>query len=464
MMFYLSICRQSYLHHEMSSVRTLPPIAPQAISPYEQIRQKSRSSKRWKSKPKDLPIQTVTSKTTELVSEDVYLMDNKSRRITSNLLANSLTARLRKNLPEGVIENDTIKKIRRDSLKDFVYLDNLQRQFTSEMQRENSRLDKESYQLLKRQKQLHKQSEIQRRKHDKLASSLRSRSDLSSASLPPLLFDEANQSLDQTKETFPEFAFVDKNDQSHVKVFKLKGVYQPMNKYSSRIEPFEISSKEKEDNKTPVDDAGSRLPDTVMPIDLGPKTSRSSKKGLRVSWSRQSKYYADVPRVDTARTDAQASQTDNRSETASPASCMKGHPRRMFNSRLSMRSDTFLIQSSKTFKGRRKVETIGLQWKLPPRTPSHPVPEMVPQPKLLKEPNPGLSHNLMPVTTAMQKEGLSAKKVCWQVQKPQNLSQMESYRSWLQKLEMLKCRESVESSLHHIPDRTHLSVMTQPAC
>ena len=449
----------------MPSTRLLPHISNEQNAPYESIRQKSRNSKRWKHRQKEPPDNKLTLKTTELVREDVYLMDSKSKRISANLLANSLTARLRKNLPEGVMDHEHIKKIRRDSLKDFVHLDNLQRQFNSEMQRENSRLDKETYHLLKRQKQLQKHSEMQRRKHDKLSSSLRSRSDLSSASLPPLLLDECNQSVDQTKEVFPEFAKVDKDDQSHVKVFKLKGVYQPMNKYHNRIEPFQVTSK---DSVNKVEQTNgehtARSVETMTAIDLGPRTSRTMRKGLRVSWSRQSKYYVEAPRMDTARTDGQTAYVDSRSENTSPDASIKGQPRRMFNSRLSMRSDSFLIQSSKTFKGRRKVETVGLQWKLPPKAPTHPVPEMAPQVKPIREPNQGRSRNLVPVTSALAKEGLSAKTVCWQVQKPQRLSQMENYTSWLGKLELLKCRESVESSLHQIPDRAHLSVMSQPAC
>lgn len=442
----------------MATTRVLPPISNPQYTPYEHIRQKSRVSKWRKNKRKELSDQTVTHKTTELVCEDVYLMDTK-RRLPANLLANSLTARLRRNLPDGVIENETINKIRRDSLKDFIHLDNLQRQFNSEMQRENSRLDKESYQLIKRQKQLQKQSEIQRRKNDKIASSVRSRSDLSSASLLPILYDDGNQSV-ATKEEFPEFAYVDKNDQSHVKVFKLKGIYQPMNKYSSRIEPFEVTPKLKPEKKErastqePVN-----LADSVIPLDTAPKSARVSKKGLRVSWSRQSKYYSDAGGEETG---VQPLQCDIRSETMSPDR-LPVSPRRVFHSRLSTRSDTFLIQASKTFKGRRKVETIGLKWKLPPRTPSHPVPEMEPLQRPVKEPNAGLSHNLMPVTTALEKEGMSTRKLCWSVKRPQCLSKMETYQSWLEKLELLKSRESVESSLQHIPDRAHLSVMTQPA-
>lgn len=449
----------------MTSVKSLPPIPSTQNATFDNIRQKTRYNKWWKCKSKRSDNLTVTTKTTELVCEDVYLMDNQRKRITANLLANSLTARLRKNLPDGCIENETIKKIKRDSLKDFIHLDNLQRQFTSEMQRESSRLDKESYQLLKRQRQLQKQSEMQRRKNDKLSASLRSRSDLSSASLPPLLYDDRNQSVEPTKEVYPEFAGVDKDDQSYVKVFKIKGVYKPMNKYCSRIEPFEVSAKDKVNKKENVSDQESvRLAVNEVPLDLPPKSSRMSKKGLRVSWSRQSKYYNDIPPNDSARTDAQTTTYDLRPESVSPDQSVKAAGRRMFHSRLSVRSDTFLLQNSKTLRGRRKVETIGLQWKLPPRLPSHPVPDMDPTPQYAKSPNPGLSHNLMPVTTAMEKEGLSTKKVCWQVQRPQCLSKMETYKTWLEKLELLKSRESVDSSLHHIPDRAHLSVMTQPAC
>lgn len=390
----------------------------------------------------------------ELVREDVYLMDNKHKRLTANLLANSLTTRLRKNLPDGDVDNDTIKRIRRDSLKDFVHLDNLHKQYTNEMNREASRLDKESSQLIKRQKQLQKHSEVQRRTQDKLESSIRSRSGLSSASLLPLIMNNENTIVEKQKETFPEFASVDKDDQSHVKVFKLNGIYQPTNKYSSRIEPLEISPREKLSTMENNIQESLKLADNDSPVDLSSK-SRMSKKSLRVSWSRQSRYYPDgTSEVDSIRspgpeerTDTRISQADTRSNTSrlDRTIRVKTPASRNFNSsRMSTRSDTFLLLNKKTNNVRRKIETIGLKWKIPPIAPvAHTVIQAIPLRQPVKAPaHNGLSHNLMPVTTAMNKEGTSTRKTCWHVQKVQSISTVQMYKAWLEKLDMLKNSEA----------------------
>ncbi|KAL4238890.1 hypothetical protein ACF0H5_003597 [Mactra antiquata] len=398
----------------------------------------------------------------ELVQEDIYLMDNRNRRATINLLANSLTARIKKNLPDGTVDNDAIRKMRRDSLKEFAQLDNLHRQYTSEMHREASRLDKETFQILKRQKQLHKQSEMQRRSQDRLESSMRSRSGMSSASLPPLEDNSGANTADQRDE-FPEFATVDKDDQSNVKVFKLNGIYQPTNKYKSRIEPLDIG-REKPTVKENNLQESLKMADKSSPVDLPPK-SRMTKKNLRVSWSRQSRYYPDDASeigsvMSQARTETRMSQVDMRSSNASPDRASNVHskaPRRNFNSRMSVRSDTFLLQ--KQFgRGRQKIETIGLKWKILPGASQHPETEV---PRLSVK-QPEVSHNLMPVTTAMQKEGRNTKKVCWQVQKIQNLSSVEMYKAWVRKLEKLKT-SAIDDRLNASPSRSNFTVMTQPA-
>lgn len=448
----------------MSKHTTFPPIHRNEACVVLKSRRRSRRESKKKKEPVLGPI------TKELVREDVYLMDNKNRRFNTNLLANSLTARLRKNLPEGVVENETIQKIRRDSLKDFLHLDNLERQYTSELNRESSRLDKESLQLLKRQKQMQKQSEIQRRKQDRLESSLRSRSGLSSASLFPLLTSNGYSSAEPEKETFPEFSTVDKDDQSHVKVFKLKGVYQPTNKYSSRIEPLELSPRDKTTKENNLQES-LKMADRDSPVDL-PSKSRMSKKGLRVSWSRQSRYYPDgtsetdyirSPSIIEARADTRISHADTRSDVNSPNREIgtKSPMKRTFNSRLSMRSDTFLFQNKQNYKGRRKIETIGLKWKIPPGVESNPVVEPTSPRPVTKQANhnQGLSHNLMPVTKALDKEGMSTRKKCWHVQKIQSVSTVEMYKAWLEKLEMLKTNE-VKDRSRNIHSRA--TVMTQP--
>ena len=429
-----------------------------------------RSSRRGSIRNRENQDTAPVTRVTELVSEDIYLMDNKVRKVNTNLLANSLTARLRKNLPDGTVENETIQKMRRDSLKDFVYLDNLEKQYANELSRESSRLDKESLQVLKRQKQMQRQSEVQKRKLDKLESSMRSRSGLSSASLFPLLnMTNGTNSVEQETEPFPQFASVDKDDQSHVKVFKLNGIYQPTNKYSSRIEPLDISPRDKPVVKENNIQESLKLADKESPSDLPPK-SRMSKKGLRVSWSRQSKYYPDgrsevdnirSPSVSETRADTRLSHYDARSDASSPdrEKLNKTPIKRTFNSRLSIRSDTFLLQSKLRPKGRRKIETIGLKWKIPPGVEGNTIVEGKPPRPTAKPGTQRVSHNLMPVTTALAKEGMSTKKTCWQVQKVQSLSTVEMYKAWLEKLEMLKTNESRDRTrnLH-----SRATVMTQP--
>ncbi|KAH3847965.1 uncharacterized protein LOC127873762 [Dreissena polymorpha] len=436
----------------------------------------SRKSKRRKFRDRTQPEEELFEKTTVLVREDVFLMDNKVRRVQTNLLANSLTARLKKNLPEGVIENEAINKIRRDSFKDFQHLDNLERQYTSELHRESNRLDKETYQLLKRHKQLQKQSEMSRRKQDKLEASLRSRSGMSSVTLFPIAGESGGGESVVHRDTFPEFASVDKDDMSHVKVFKIKGVYMPTNKYSSRIEPLELSPRDKAalvKENTNIQDS-LRMADNGTPVDL-PSKSRMSKKGLRVSWSRQSRFYPEESLAneslldEMSRTVTQMSFADSRTTALTPDQTVKpmtkrpdGFSNRVFNSRLSVRSDTFLIQNSKHFKGRRKIDTIGLTWKIPPAMQHSPIPECPSPHRHARMSISGVSHNLMPVTTAMQQQGRSTKKVCWQVQKPPPLKSLQMYQSWIEKLEQLKRHDRhYESGLPGIPNRANLSVMTQ---
>jgi len=417
---------------------------------------------------------------TEFVREDVFLMDNKVRRIHTNLLGNSLTARIRRNLPDGVIDMATMDKIRRDSVNDFQRLDSLEKQFSSEFNRESSRLDKESFQMLKRQRHLQKQSELARRKTEKLESALRSRSGLSSASLLPAL-DDTQNGYDVKPEGADKFSTVDKDDNSHVKVFKLHGVFMPTNKYSSRIEPLNLSLKD----KTVVQKDANNIQDSLEmadhnPLDL-PSKSRMSKKGLRVSWSRQSRYYPEDNQTnDLSRTGTQLSFADTRS-VVSPVQdpgaryptkeAGRQLPGRAFNSRLSMRSDTFLLQCNKKLKAKRKVETIGLKWKVPPGSSAgssstireeseHHGGSMTHSHGRPKPQNAGRSHNLMPVTTAMGIQGRSTSQVCWQVQRPPAPSTSELYQAWVAKLEMLKRCEARD--LHGIPSRQNLSVMTQP--
>ena len=125
----------------------------------------------------------------EFVREDVYLINRKSK-IDKNLLANSLTAKLKQNIPADIAVNgDLMNKIRRESLKDLVQLNNLNKQINNEMQIESTRIDSQSQQLMRRQEQMKKQSEYLRKNQEKITSQIRGKSGNTSSkvsSLPSL--------------------------------------------------------------------------------------------------------------------------------------------------------------------------------------------------------------------------------------------------------------------------------------
>lgn len=390
----------------------------------------------------------------EFVREDVYLMDNTNKRLRVNLLANGLISRLRASIPEAGMDNHAIQKIKRDSLKDFMQLDQLNKQFTSEMNRASNRLEQESMKLLHRHKQMQKQSEIQRRQLCRLESSMRSSFESCSMSPLSLAIESGASSVGLENNTFSEFAWVDKDDQSHVKMFKHKGVFQPTNKYMSpsRIESLHISPRGRQTETDSNIHEASRTTDNESPVDLIPK-SRMNKKELSVSWSRQRRIYTKTNSEIVSAisgTVGDSSRADSHSNTINPEneSKIKFTARRL-QSLKSAKNDMFLCKSSRNTQSRCKVETIGLMWKLP-----H---EIGTSEKTCKHksqsPFVGQSHNLMPVTIALNKEGLSTKKQQWQVKQIQSLSTTDMYNKWIEKIELLKSNESIETGLQSLPNR-----------
>ncbi|KAK3597124.1 hypothetical protein CHS0354_038043 [Potamilus streckersoni] len=368
----------------------------------------------------------------ELVCEDVYLMDNKHRRFDKNLLTNSLAARLKQSLPGDVnVTSTVLNKLKRESLKDYMHLANLQRQYSTEMNLESNRLDSESFKVLKRHNHLLKQSEWQRKKQEKIEAQMRAKSSTSSrdssSSLPrisvgnqpeetkhtdslPSAPSSANRRKGRQK-NLEDFAFIDVDDNSHVKVFKKGGIFRPQNKYFSKVEIMEkrqipcFPEKALAEYKTATTEESE-----------SPQPSKSqSRKGLRVTWSSQSKYLGETPETIPS---SEAREVSDELTT------------RTLTTAKSSKSDSVLWRKPLYTNGRSKIETIGIQWKLP----------LGAKPEKLAKPNSGGQHsrNLLPVSMGLQREGTSVSQTRWHVQRMQSLNTYDMYKVWLEKLEVLK--------------------------
>lgn len=377
----------------------------------------------------------------ELVEVDIYLMENKVQRINTNLLANSLRARLRQCIPENVnVGQSAMNKLRRESLKNLVYLDNLNKQYTNEMNLESNRLDKESNQLIKRHNHMKKRSEHQRKKQEKLESQMRTASGFSSVSLLPRLVDSAASNLEtpvqDSRNDLSAFDFVDKDDSSFVKVFKYKGIFRPQNKYGSRND-FNLLPAPKQGGTT---SQVLKIVDSDSPIDLPHKSK--SRKGLSVTWSSQSQYYGNegINDIDSKS----PSRCDTRTETL-PSSMSRTEyndtPDTLV-SKTSVRSDSVMWRKPKYTKGKSKIDSIGLKWQ---------VRQEAKLEKREKRPKNKIVHvrNLVPVTTGLDREGRSPTRMKWHVHQMRSPSAMEMYMEWIEKLDDIK---RAPSSLSKSPD------------
>ena len=399
-------------------------------------------------------------------------MEQTLKQRQKNLLSNSLTVRLR----QSDDNNRAVQhqhNSRRQSLKHLIHLKGLKvshehdvRSHDLNRKRYNSYSQDQSPVLIQKgspnvgQKPERERSVI-------FDPSLRTRSDLSSMSLlPRLAGSESSMSQVSIKEEFPQFAFIDKDDLSHVKVFKLKGIFQPQNKYFNKIEPIEISQKVQLPS-TGVNDGerAGKSPSlaeertgTGSPNDA-PKSrmSRMSRKGLRVSWSRRSQYYSADDDFDDNQSIKSPAQSDihtpkpdgraeSREESVKTPSTTKS---------FSMKSESFFVKKS---HGKRQVNTIGLKWTVPAADIEKPE-ESIRKP--VRRIFGNLSHNLMPVTKALDKSGLSANKMRWRVQTSDSLRKAKSYQNWVDQLVDLKAGR-LETVVDKIPNRANLSVMTQP--
>lgn len=372
----------------------------------------------------------------EFVREDVYLMENKAQRINTNLLANSLRARVRNNVPDNInVGQGAMNRLRRESVKNFAY--NLNKQYTGEMNWESNRLDKESNQLVKRHNHMRKHSEQQKKNQEKLESQLRTRSGFSSVSLLPRLVDSSASGTietpeqDKDKPDFSDFDFVDKEDPSFVKVFKYKGIFQRQNKYGNRND-FDLLKQSGAPNQDANDGSDS-------PVDLPYKSK--SRKGLSVTWSSQSQYYGHEGNSDIDL--KSPSRCDTRTEilVSSMSREITDTPDTTISMR-SVKSDSFMWRKPKYSKGKSNIDTIGLKWKVPAEGKLD---------KREKQPRNRILHvrNLNPVTKALDREGTSPTRMKWQVHQVRSPSAMDMYLEWIEKLDNAK---RSPSSMSRSPD------------
>lgn len=389
----------------------------------------------------------------EFVREDVFLI-NRKYKVDKNLLTNSLSSKLRKNIPKEVAVNgDLMNKIRRESLKDLVHLDNLNKQYDSEMQMEANRIDSQSQQLVRRQEQMRRQSEYLRKNQDRIRAQIRGRSGNTSSkvsSLPtlkmsPSLYlgntteDEQNGGRESSigrenisrgssrdsakkrkelKSNFHMFPVEYENeDPTFVKHFKHMGLFQPHNKYPSindkhnpersilrktyGMPDYEVLTLSMKDSDI-YSDAGSSVTS---------KTEQKSqkKKGLRVTWTGLD-----------GEIDDSKSPTNTHYTSQSPTDSI---------SVKSFKSDS--IAQPLNFTKRNKFDTVGIKWRMPPQS--------------MRASNSAnaryrkVSHNLNPCASAMNKFGTSVTRQKWAVPTmTSNTSTYELYKNWLEKLEHLK--------------------------
>lgn len=386
----------------------------------------------------------------EFVREDVYLINRKSK-IDKNLLANSLTAKLKQNIPADIaVNSDLMNKIRRESLRDLVQLNNLNKQIDNEMQIESNRIDSQSQQLMRRQEQMRKQSEYLRKNQEKITSQIRGRSGNTSSkvsSLPSLKMSPSvylgtaldieshdsysrassrdsgknrrERDLKSNVHMFP--VEYENEDPTYVKHFKHMGLFQPHNKYHSMNEKqypeksilrksyampeYEILTLSMKDYDMNSEDGSS--------VSSKQDQKQQKKKGLRVTWTD----------VDRESDDKSANTCHTQSQSQSPTESL---------SVKSFKSDSVVPSSNSSKAGKNNIESIGIKWKLPPkgiRVTSHSA-----NPRCRK-----ISHNLMPCASAMNKYGTSVTKQKWAVPTmTSNTSTYDLFKNWLGKLEQLK--------------------------
>ncbi|KAK3088660.1 hypothetical protein FSP39_022016 [Pinctada imbricata] len=378
------------------------------------------------------------------VREDVFILHRTNNVVDRNLLANSISAKLKKDIPgEIAIKADLMNKLRRENLKDYLHLANLNRKFSSEMQWERNRLNSEGNQILKRQEQLRKNSEQSRRNQEKLNVQFENRvtfSNSQSPTLPTIRQTDNHRDgrsdvgydhiiLRDRPNTYPRVP-VDKEDASYIKVFKHNGIFQPQNKYPDK--------REMRKGETGILKVSTQMPDYEI-IRLSPVERESvqlekatpdsprerKKKGRRVTWSGVDREMDRDTYDDCVKSEGQSPSLSRissfKSDTTLPQS-----PR-------SIKSDSALFQQFQYRNVRSRIETIGLKWKLPPGA--------KPETTSARSKSAQLGHlsrNLIPCASAMNSVGTSVSRTRWGVPRPQSLDTHDMYKAWLEKLEKLK--------------------------
>lgn len=444
--------------------------------PYAKMRKRSITEEKENSCASDLRSDTSQKQkrpketyytVNEFVREDVFLI-NRKYKVDKNLLTNSLSSKLRKNVPKEVAVNgELMHRLRRESLKDLVHLDNLNKQYDSEMQMEANRIDSQSQQLVRRQEQMRRQSEYLRKNQDKIRAQIRGRSGNTSSkvsSLPTLKMSPSlhlsNTSEDdpnggrethagrenlsrgssrdsakkrkELKSNFHMFPVEYENeDPTFVKHFKHMGLFQPHNKYPSindnnspersilrktyGMPEYEVLTLSMKDSDI-YSEAGSS-------VTCKSEQKSQKKKGLRVTWTG----------LDGEIDDSKTPTTYYTSQSPTDSISVK-----------SFKSDS--NAQPVTFTRKNKFDTVGIKWRMPPQS--------------MRASNSAngryrkVSHNLNPCASAMNKFGTSVTKQKWAVPTmTSNTSTYELYKNWLEKLEHLKSPND-EKVYHVQPNQT----------
>lgn len=387
------------------------------------------------------------------VCKDVYLMEKRTaRRFDRNLLANSLTAKLKQNIPgEVTTKSHLMHKLRREGLKEFVHLDTLNKKYDSEMQMQSHRLENEGNLLLRRHEKMRKQSEYQRKNHEKIRSQIRNPSMKQPDVFPHIKhFSQAHAvSLppdNSTEEVHPAFQLesalthptgfpshpVDTHDPTNVKVFKYHGIFQPQNKYSSRRHRSASSGGilKREANTPEYQILTLSLEDGAGSAKSG---GNSKRKGLRVTWSGVER---DFEKAQLKPEDLFAQYNDNREDDRSSTSS-------------TVRSGNGCLSIHQRQAKRNKIENIGIKWKLPPG--SKQSVRAVKSATAAYATN-SRSRNLIPVSGGLHQTGMSVTRTRWHVPSAPPLSSYDLYREWLHKLDKLKSPVEPKQFLKEMPD------------
>lgn len=389
------------------------------------------------------------------VREDVYLVQNNV--VDKNLLKNSISNKLRQGIPgELCNRTEVVNKLRRENLKEYLRLSSLNKRFSSEMQMERNRISSEGHQLLKRQEQMRRNSDLVRRNQEKMKIVFENRKN-SSSTLPQIshrattpvakrvVVDHSNgetafvKRLDRPA-TYPRVP-IDKDDSTYVKVYKQNGIFLPQNKYPDKHSIAKPETSILKKGQTPMTPDYEDLTLSMNDLDTdgsvsspipSPKDVSKRKSARRVTWSgvdrEKQEKAAPKSAVFARKTPEMYSPVQDARREMNSTPC----------SQKSFQSDSALYKQMSYRKGRSKIETIGIQWKLPPGA----------KVEQSRSRSAGLlSKNLNPCSTALEKGGISVTRTKWHVPRIQSLESYDLYKVWLEKLERLKAGDNTRGPM-----------------